>query len=415
MEEKKQSVLFTNISELVTCAPLVKRKTLSQVKKEDLGIVENAWLLVAGGKVQSFGSMTDFPSDQNVMEYDVRGHLILPGLVDSHTHPLYAGRRDQEFVSRIDGMTYEEIAKKGGGIQTTVRGTREASDDELYRLCLKRLNAMLENGVTTVEAKTGYALSVDEEIRHLKILSQVAKKSKQKVARTCLALHALPQGKSALDFIDEVEKELLPVIAQEKLCDYFDLFIERGFYLAKDCDSVVQKALDLGLGLRVHADEFSHGQGAQFAAKWKAKSADHLQYATKEDFEAMTSSSTIATILPGTSLCTQIPYTQTRLMKEAGCPIAVATDHNPGSCVLDSLPLVATLSSLYCGLSYAETLAAVTYIPAVSLDLEKTKGSLAEGFDADLTLWSYQSSTQWLEGFGQKKPVEVWVEGKRQI
>ena len=410
-----RQTLLTNISQLITCEPLTLHKIYSSLSWQELGVKKNSWLLVEEDKIKSYGAMQNLPKNFSGKTIDTKNSLIMPGFVDSHTHPLFAGRRDQEFVARIEGATYEQIAAQGGGIQTTVKETNAASDQHLFELCNERLDSMLKKGVTTLECKSGYALSVAEELRHLKILTRVKESAKQHLSRTCLALHAIPPKSCAQKFISQVETKLLPQIAQDKLAEFVDVFIEEGFYSSTDCDSFAQTAKELGLGLRVHADELTRSGGSQFAAKWQAKSADHLQFANLDDFKALKNSSTVATILPGTSLCTKIPYTKANLMRQAGCAIAIASDYNPGSCTIYNLSFIATLASLYCGLSLAETIAGVTYIPAMSLGLEKTKGALAPGYDADLTIWKLEEASQWLESFGQKSPDQVWVKGQSLI
>ena len=316
-------------------------------------------------------------------------------------------------MSRLEGISYKQIAKKGGGILSTVKQTRLASDHKLLNLCLKRLNDFLSYGVTTTEVKSGYGLSVSEELRHLRLLNSLKQNTSQELIVTCLALHALPpEAHSKSQFIESMSNHLLPKVKEENLATFVDMFIEEGYFSEKDCIPFLSKAHELGLTPRIHADEFSNSNGARIAAKWNAASADHLQHATRENLDSMAKTQTVATILPGTSLYTNIPFTKANKILSAGCPIAIASDHNPGSCQLSNLPLITSLAALHCGLSGAQAIAGITYVAAYSLGLEKTKGAIHPNFDADCVLFPYSNIEQWLASFGSNKVTKTWIRGK---
>jgi imidazolonepropionase len=412
-----KKVLLVNISELVTLKPLVDSKRYHSIKEGDLGIIEKAWLYVEDKKIVSFGKM---PVPMSLLEKDITVHdacnsLVMPGFVDCHTHPLYAGSRDKEFSKRLIGYTYKDIANMGGGIQTTVKATCAASDAQLIDSCVDRLGGFLEYGVTSLEAKTGYGDKVEEEIRHLRLFKEVEKKVAQKVIVTCLPLHTPPRNKLSSAYIDEVISDLLPEVAYKKLASYVDMFLEKNYFSYDDCDRLAKKANELNLPIRVHADEFSNSGGARLAAKWRAASADHLQYATAGDCELLAKSQTTAVLLPGTSLFTNIAYTKAKLMREAGCSIAIASDHNPGSSPFSNISMLASLACIYCGLSSPELIAGLTLVPAKSLNLQSYKGALVSGYDADYTIWPYGEFTQWVAAFGQRRPSSVWIAGERVI
>lgn len=407
--------LISNISELITMEPLVNEQRFTQIKNSDLGILKNAWLLIEDGKVSNYGTMDQLPNI-SCEQVDANHCLVMPGLIDSHTHPVFAGSRHNEFAMRLDGKSYQDIAAMGGGISSTVSFTKNATNQELKSLVSERLNTFLAKGVTTVEVKSGYGLTPTEEIRALSILKELNSSCPQELVSTCLALHALPKEfKENKIFIDQTIMELLPEVSNNHLAEYVDAFIETGYFSVEECEPYIQKAQELGLGVRIHADEFSDAGAAKAAAKWNAASADHLQCASQEGLAAMGEANVVATLLPGTSLYTNIPYTKAKPFIEAGCPIALATDYNPGSCLVDNLPMIATLGALHCGLSTAQAIAAVTFVPALSLNRSHFKGALAVGFDADFIIFKGQEATEWLADMGRTLPHSVWIRGEKVV
>lgn len=411
-----EKYLIRNISQMVTLAPLASEKRVTKVSESDLGRVTDAWLAIESGKIKDFGQHK-IPSDYETWDtIDGARCTVLPGLVDSHTHPIFGGSRANEFALRLDGKSYQEIAAMGGGILSTVAATRNASDNELLTSTEERLKKFLTRGVTTVEAKTGYGLSVDQEVRLLKVLNIVKKRTPQTIAITSLALHALPpEHKTHKSYIDQVTKELLPRIAQEKLADWVDAFVEIGYFRPEDLEEFVHEAKKLGLGLRIHADEFADSGAASAAARWGAAAADHLECARESAMSQMAEAKVIATLLPGTSLYSKIPYAKARPFIERGCAVAIATDYNPGSCLIDNLPMAATLGAIHCGLNLAETVAAVTYVAAYSLRLHESKGALAKGHDADFVMYPKPTVEMWLADIGRTPPSQVWIKGKKVV
>ena len=415
MTKSINSVCIKNISQLITLSPLVESKRTNNITESDLGILKNAWLCLKDGKVFSYGTKSPPAKIKNLCdkEFDAEQQIIMPGLIDSHTHPLYAGDRSNEFKYRLDGISYEDIAQQGGGILSTVKSTRNASNEALLKLCLKRVLTFLSFGVSTVEAKSGYGLSVSEELRHLQILKEVKNHTPQTIISTCLPLHAIPpEEKSKLKFIQKMSFDLLPQVKKLDLAKYVDMFIERGYFSTEDCLPFLTQAKKLGFNIRVHADEFSDSDGANIAAQWQASSADHLQHASSKNLAKMAKSKTIATLLPGTSLYTKIPFTNAEKIIKNGCSIAIASDHNPGSCLLSNLPLLSSLAAIHCGLNSAQTIAAITYVPAHSLGLQESKGAIYKGFDGDCVLFPHRTIDQWLAQFGNFKAKKVWIKGQ---
>lgn len=405
-------LLVHAIGELISCQPLAAAKRFTAIAERDLGRVQNAWLAIEAGRVLESGSGEPPARYRNWPALDAGGALVTPGLVDSHTHPIFGGDRTAEFAARLNGMSYQEIAARGGGIKSTIAATRAASDADLAASTRQRLDLFLSWGVTTLEAKSGYGQSVAEELRLLRILNKLAAEGPQTLSLTCLALHDVPRDCSSQeDFIRAMRDELLPQVATEKLADWVDAFVEEGYFSVAATRPLIERAQELGFGVRLHADEFAPSGAAEAAAAWGAASADHLQKASDTGISAMAQAGTVAVLLPGTSLYTRLSYTEARRFRERNCPIAVGSDFNPGSCYLPNLPMAASLAALYAGLSLAETLVAVTWNGARALRLEARKGALAPAYDADLIIHSCRTLEQWVADFGQNKPREVLIGG----
>ncbi len=407
--------VLTNINQLITLSPLAKEKRWTKIQESDLGIYENAWLAWENGKILEYGT-GDVPKKFSSFETTSANHqLVFPGFIDSHTHPLFGGDRSQEFMMKLNGATYQEIAQAGGGIQSSVQSTRNATDDHLISLTHTRLQKMLQKGVTTIECKTGYGLNAQEELRHVKILNQVKKQFPGHLYITCLPLHAKgPEFDSIKNYVLHLQKELLPQLNSkaEWHVDAVDAFIENGYFLPENVENFFKEVKNKKIDIRLHADEFSDSGAAQLAADLKAKSADHLQYASDEGVRLMGEKGVVATFLPGTSLYSKIPYTQAKKFREANCPLAIASDFNPGSCHFWDLSLLAIIATLYCGMTPTEAISGITWIPAKSLSLETSKGCIYPQYDADFVLWPYKNFGQWLMDFGQEKPEKIWIRGQ---
>ncbi len=405
-------LLVHNIGSLVTCERLVKEARYTAIKAEDLSIKRNAWLAVDDGTVVASGEGDAPAAYKGFKPINAKQKLVLPGLVDSHTHPVFGGDRTHEFAARLDGKTYQQIAAAGGGIKYSISQTRAASDEELLENCLGILETFLRHGVTTVEAKSGYGQNAAEEIRCLEVLRKAALQVPQTLSVTCLGLHDRPKEfADNASFIQHMTDELLPEVSRLGLATWVDAFVENGYFSAAEVEPYYRRAKSLGLKLRMHADEFAPSGAAEAAARWGAVSADHMQKASDEGIEALAEASAVAVMLPGTSFYTKIPYADAARFRDKGCAIAVASDFNPGSCYLSNLPFTASLAALYCGLSPYEALVAVTLNAAKALDLHKAKGALAPGYDADFIIHKLTTVEQWIADFGQTQPHQVYCAG----
>ena len=410
----QESFVITGLSEAITLSPLAQDHRFTNIAPSDLGRVKNAWIAVEGGKISAVGSGNIDPKFASSKQVRADGCVALPGLIDAHTHPVFAGIRAKEFCMRLDGSTYQDIANAGGGIQSSVTNTTNASDKQLVGLIHERLNVFAAHGVTTVEMKSGYGLSVAEELRHLRLIKKAAQDAAQTISATCLALHAVPKNQpSGKAWAEVCANELLDIVKSESLANAVDAFIEAGYFSVADCEPYLDKAQKLGLSIRLHADEFSDAGAASCAARYQALSADHLQFASEQGIQEMAKAGVVALLLPGTSLYTSIPYTDSRPFKAAGCPVGLATDFNPGSCPVDNLRLVLTMGALHCRLSMAEAVAAVTWVPARSLRLEEQKGALTPGRDADILVMPLASCEEFVADLGRTKPRAVFARGRQ--
>jgi imidazolonepropionase len=409
-------LVVVGIGQLVTFAPLAEAQRWTGLTEDDLGALgPDAYVGIAGGKVTQVGRGPLPASLASLPRLDARGGLVVPGLVDAHTHAIFGGSRAHEFAQRLAGATYQEIAARGGGILSTMRATRGASDAELIAGLERRIARAASLGVTTLEVKSGYGLSVAEELRLLRLLAKARAEAQVTLEVTCLALHAAsPEHPTLAAYVDACVRELLPAVAAEGLAQWADAFIERGYFGVGDVAPYAAKARALGLGLRLHADEFSDAGATGAAAAWGAASADHDQFASDAGIEAMAAAGTVATLLPGTSLYTAIPFADAKRFKRRGVPVALATDFNPGSCLVDNLALVAGLGAVHCGLTPVEALAAVTFVAARSLRLEARKGALVPGYDGDLAVYAdLPDASHWLADFGRTPPSAVVAGGAR--
>jgi imidazolonepropionase len=384
---------ITHASELLTGKGL-HTKDGRRPQEEDLGRIEDGALvyrvLKSGQKkVEWVGATAEMPKRfRKVKALNLRGKkALIPGLVDCHTHLLFAGDRSDEFAARCGGATYQEIAAKGGGIMSTVRATREASSAELERLGTARLREAYAFGVRTLEIKSGYGLSTEAELKLLEVVPKLRKKfPDMTLTATFLGAHNFPRDRDRGEYLSELLEKMLPEVARRKLADTCDVFIDEGYYSRAEGKLVLERARKLGLKIKAHADELADTDSASLAAELGALSADHLLKISPKGIEALAGSQTVAVLLPGTAFYLKAPHAPARKLIDAGACVALSTDFNPGTCMTLSLPTILTIAALYLGMSRSELFAAVTYNAAKALGLHGSKGTLEPGMDADFAV-----------------------------
>jgi imidazolonepropionase len=383
-------LVVSNCRQLLTLAgPIPKRKR----SLREVGLQEKAWLASLRGRIVFVGQEKDFKArvkvEKNAVRLDAGGLVGLPGFVDSHTHLPFAGSRINEFQLRLKGFTYEELAKKGLGIQTTVKATRRATKSELVRLCLSRLDTMLLNGTTTVEAKSGYGLNLKDEIKQLEALREAGRKHPVDIVPTFMGAHEVPREyrgrKSA--YLNFLLRRVLPEVKRKKLAEFFDVFCEEGVFSLEETRRLADGAKRAGLKVRIHADEFTPLGGAELASEIGAFSADHLINVTPEGIRRLARSDTAATLLPGVSFFLMLDKkAPARRLVEEGAIVALASDFNPGSSMVSSMLFVLQLGVFLLRLTVEEAINAVTANAAFALGKHEEIGSLEPGKKTDLLL-----------------------------
>lgn len=381
--------------------------------------IANAAVRAEGGRLVFVGSESDYAREYSGskadLSLDAAGKAVIPGLVDAHTHPVWLGDRGPEIGRRLAGETYATIAAEGGGINATVRATRAGSDAELRSTVTRRLAAMLAHGTTTAEAKSGYGLTVHDEIRALELLRSLSKEQNlPRLVPTLLAAHEVPPEfrQDRGEWVRIIADEIVPRVAREGLARYCDVFCEEGVFTVDESRRILEAAQRAGLGLRVHADELARSGGALLAAELGAASADHLLFIGDEEIAAMAKAGTIAVILPGTAWWMRSRRAPARDLVAAGVPVAVASDSNPGTCCTESLPGVAAHACLDSGLSVEETLTGMTLNAAASLGLAAEIGSLEPGKRADLVVLDAPDDRHLIYHWGVNLVSTVVLDGR---
>ncbi len=386
-------ILIKNASELVTCSGF-KPKHGSEMN--DLHVINDGAVVVEDGVIKAVGTTEEILGrykEEDFHVIDAEGKAVLPGFVDSHTHLIFGGYRAEEFSWRLRGDKYMDIMKRGGGIASSVKSTREASKQQLMEAGIKRLGSMLSFGVTTVEGKSGYGLDFETEIKQLEVMKELNETHPVDVVRTFMGAHAVPveysgRGDAYIDFIIE---SVLPHVAEKKLAEFCDVFCEDNVFSIEQSRKLLSKAKELGLALKIHADEIVQLGGAELAAELGAVSADHLLQASDEGIEAMAKSSVISTLLPCTAFSLKESFANGRKMIDSGCAVALATDFNPGSCFTESTALVFALACIQMNLSIEEAITALTINGAAAVNRADEIGSIDIGKKADIIMLEFPS------------------------
>ncbi|WP_340063048.1 imidazolonepropionase [Ascidiimonas aurantiaca] len=381
-------LLLTNIRELAQ----VREETILFLKGKEMGtlpVLENAFLSVENDVIKEYGPMAHCPvPDKNTEVIDCKGSIVLPAWCDSHSHLVYAGNRETEFVNRIKGLSYEEIAAKGGGILNSAKKLRETPEEVLYQESLPRLHEICTLGTGAIEIKSGYGLTTESELKMLRVIQRLKKHHPVTVKCTFLGAHAIPEkyNGSSSRYLDVVINEMLPLVAEENLADYVDIFCEKGYFSVKDTERLLEASAHYGLLPKIHVNQFTILGGVASAVKHSALTVDHLELINDDDLAALENSSTMPVALPGCSFFLGIPYTPARRLLERDIPLALASDLNPGSSPSGNMNLVVALACIKMKMTPEEAINAATINGAYAMGLHATHGSITKGKKANIII-----------------------------
>ena len=405
--------LITNIKELIQVEDFPKKMVKGKQMKI-LPTIKNAFLLIENDIIKDFGSMKNVPKKYDKM-IDVNGKMILPTWCDSHTHIVFAGNREQEFVDRINGLTYEQIAKNGGGILNSAKQLRKISEERLYKESSQRIIEIMKMGTGAVEIKSGYGLTKEAELKMLRVIKKLKQNFPITIKATFLAAHALPTEfkNNKQGFIDLVLQDILPEVAKENLAEFIDVFCETGYFTVADTEKILKEALKFGLKPKIHVNQFTAIGGVQAGIKYQALSVDHLEEMRDEDITALQNSDTMPVTLPSCSYFLSIPYSPARKMMDAGLPLALATDYNPGSTPSGNMNFVVSTACIKMKMTPEEAINAATINGAYAMGLENTHGSICKGKKANFIITKPIPSYNFLPySFGNNLIDCVFIEGK---
>ena len=414
--EKKATLLIKNIGQLVTMQGQAPRLRNDM---NDLGLIENGGVAAAGEEILAIGTSDEVqgqaPLSEGCRVIDAGGAVVTPGLIDPHTHPVFARTREREFEMRAQGQSYMEIAQSGGGIRSSVRDLRAADPDQLKRRTRQCLDRMLAHGITTIEAKSGYGLSTEAEIKSLEVIRDLNAEHPIDLIPTFLGAHEVPDEyrDNREKYIRLVIDEMIPQVVENGLAEYCDIFCEKGVFDIEESRRIMQAAKDAGLKLRFHADELASSGGAELAAEMNAYTADHIVHVSDAGIKAMAKAGTVAVLLPGTTFSLGgTRYAPARKMIEAGVVVALSTDCNPGSSFTESLGIIVSLAVLQMKMTAAEAICGITVNAAAAVDRVGKIGRLLTGLQADLVIWDMEDYRELPYHYGVNLASKVIKRGK---
>lgn len=395
--------LILNIKQLVQ-TELSPRKWVAGKDMARLGILENAYLLVEEDKIAGFGKMEDldreavYAGGDIVKEIDATGRLVMPSYCDSHTHLVYAGSREIEYIDKIRGLSYEEIAKRGGGILNSCERIRKASEEELFDAAYDRIQEIAGFGTGAVEIKSGYGLDTESELKMLRVIRRLKAETPLLIKSTFLGAHAVPleyKGRQT-EYVDLIINEMIPMVAAEELADYIDVFCDKGFFTVEDTDRMLNAGMKYGLRAKIHANELDYSGGVQVGVKYNAISVDHLECMGEEEITCLLESETMPTVLPGAAFFLNMPYSPVRKMIQAGLPVALASDYNPGSSPSGNMKFIMSLGCINYKMLPEEVINATTLNSAYAMGVEEEAGSIAVGKLANFYITTPISGIEYL-------------------
>lgn len=412
-------LLIKNIKGLVQVEEYPRLKVCGK-EMASLDTISDAYLLIEHEKISDFGEMKSAPSEyfqSEITDYkiaDASGRFVFPSFCDSHTHLVYVGSREQEFTDKIKGLLYGEIAKRGGGILNSAKKLHETSEEELYRQSMVRTDEIIRLGTGAVEIKSGYGLSVEDELKMLRVIRKIKETSPLEVRATFLGAHALPSEykNNREKYIDIVINEMIPAVVYEDLADYIDVFCDKGFFSVEETEKILMAGIKYGLPAKIHANELDFSGGVQAGVKYDALSVDHLEHSGEEEIMALKGTGTIPTLLPGSAFFLGLPDPPARKIIEAGLPVALASDYNPGSSPSGNMKLVMSLACIRLKMLPEEVINAATINSAYAMGISETHGSIARGKVANLFITKEIPSYEFLPyAFGSNLIETIILKG----
>ncbi len=389
--------------------PMICGKDMSSIPS-----IQDAFLLLRDGIIIDYGKMEDCPESQGTI-IDARGKLVMPAFCDSHTHLVYAGSREKEYVDKIRGLSYEEIARRGGGINNSAKLLRNTSEEDLYKQAMDRIKEIISLGTGAVEIKSGYGLDVESEIKMLRVIRRIKETSPITIRATFLGAHSVPleyRGRQSV-YVDMVINEMLPQVAEEGLADFVDVFCDRGFFTTNETDRILKAAANYGLRSKIHANELDFSGGIQVGVKNNALSVDHLEFTGEEEIRVLKNSGTMPTLLPGAAFFLGMDWPPARKMIDAGLPLALASDFNPGSSPSGDMKLIMSLACIKLRMIPQEALNAVSLNSAYAMGLEKELGSIDRGKKANIVITKEVPGLEYLPyAYGTKLIDKVILNGE---
>lgn len=407
--------LIINIKELIQ----VREPNISKISGKELKIlptIKNAFLVIKDDVILDYGAMQDLKEIETDEVIDATGKLVLPTWCDSHTHIVFAGNREQEFVDRINGLSYEDIANRGGGILNSAKKLQDISEDELYEQSITRVKDVMQLGTGAIEIKSGYGLTTEAELKMLRVAKRIKEAFPVEVKTTFLGAHALPKAykDNKTAYIDKVIDEILPLVAKEELAEYIDVFCEKGYFSLEDTERIMKAGQQYGMIPKIHVNQFNAFGGVALGVTYNALSVDHLEELNQEDIEALKGSNTMPVALPSCSYFLSIPYTPARQIIDAGLPIALATDYNPGSTPSGNMNFVVSTACIKMKMTPEEAINAATINGAYAMGIENTHGSITKGKKANLIITKEVPSYNYLPyAFGSNHIDTVYIKGEK--